>query len=871
MPPASAMFYRLFNLLSISPSREAPAEQISETTPTSRTKEADDYDYGGRLEAIRHKEYPQLYNASSQLKTVFLDHAGSTLYAASHIRAQAEEMLTTIPANPHSNHPGSQWTRDKIEQVRDRLLGFFGTTSRDYALVFTANATAAIRLAGELTPMSKDSTFCYTSAAHTSVVGLRGIAAELGAIVRPVEFDDLDDIIQPEHTNGVGLVAYPTQCNFSGERFPWDVADKVASRFPVHVDAIGSKDGGGHPPWWVLVDAAAYASSSPLNLGALRTGPDFVAVSMYKIFGAPTGVGALLVRRSSIPFLRPKRFFGGGTVHMLSFDRMWQEFRAEIEARLEDGTVNFQAIASLHHALDAHARNFGSMALVKQHTASITQYALSSLRGLSHDNGRSLCTIYGHCGTEFGPTVALNLRDVNGSFIGYIEVERLAVMAGIAMRTGRFCNPGAARRWLDLTTPDLIRYASLGYACGDDNDVIAGKPVGAMRISFGAMTSCEDVDKFAAFLIRHFHNYTCAQESTKVCTVRPASEATSIMKCTSLDTSLSASLQVKVDQIVVYPIKSCHGWSVPRGTPWEITPSGLKYDRSFVIMRENSSAPMQQKRYPRMALIRPHLVDKQLVLDAPDHESLVVSLDPAMLCLETTQSMVCGSHMQTYRVLSYEISNWLTSVLAVECYLACDPRLLLPPDTDEYLPPSPPSSLTECAALTRPLPSPMSRTAKRSEMSFANESQILLVTHESAQRVSDWIAEEQDSDDAASVIGKSFGPLQYRPNIVVRSSLRGIGSTREIEPFEEFKWTGVTIGDIRLQVSGPCRRCQMIAIDQESAKSLKEPYSTLARKMRVDGKVVFGIYLDIIDGATSFTRTASANTIQSGMLIDISL
>ncbi|KAJ2023791.1 hypothetical protein GGI06_001269 [Coemansia sp. S85] len=783
----------------------------------------------------------------------------------SYVRAQAEEMLTTIPANPHSNHPGSQWTRDKIEQVRDRLLGFFGTTSRDYALVFTANATAAIRLAGELTLMSKDGTFCYTSSAHTSVVGLRGIAAELGAAVRPAEFGDLDDIIRPEHTNGVSLVAYPAQCNFSGERFPWDVADKVARRFPANTGASGGKGDDAHPPWWVLVDAAAYASSSPLNLGALHTGPDFVAVSMYKIFGAPTGVGALLVRRSSIPFLRSKRFFGGGTVNMISYDHMWQEFRAEIEARLEDGTVNFQAIASLRHALDAHARNFGSMARVKQHASNITRYAVSSLKSLSHDNGRPLCTIYGHCGAEFGPTVALNLRDTNGGYIGHIEVERLAVMSGIAMRTGRFCNPGAARRWLDLTTPDLIRYASLGYTCGDDNDIIAGKPVGAIRISFGAMTSCEDIDRFVAFLVRHFHNYAGLQESAKPNTLNSAPVATRIDKCANSGRPLSTGLQVTVDQVVIYPIKSCHGWSVPSDTPWEITPSGLRYDRSFVIMRENSTIPMQQKRYPRMALIRPFIADRQLVLNAPDHESLVISLDPAQLCLETTQSMVCGSRMQTYRVLSNEISTWLTSVLDVECYLACDPRLLLLLASDEHLSPTPPSSPTDSQLNPRP------DIAKHSDMSFANESQILLVTLESAQRVSDWIAEEQDTDDSTAAVGKPFGPLQYRPNIVVKSASHGTRHAREIMPFEELKWAGVAIGNSRFQVSGPCRRCQMIAIDQDSAQSLKEPYSTLARKMRVDGKVVFGVYLDIVEEATSFTRKASASFIQPGMLLDVSL
>ena len=37
------------------------------------------------------------------------------------------------------------------------------------------------------------------------------------------------------------------------------------------------------------------------------------ALSFYKIFGYPTGLGALLVRRDALPLLR-KRYFGGGTV-----------------------------------------------------------------------------------------------------------------------------------------------------------------------------------------------------------------------------------------------------------------------------------------------------------------------------------------------------------------------------------------------------------------------------------------------------------------------------------------------------------------------------------------------------------------------------
>lgn len=39
------------------------------------------------------------------------------------------------------------------------------------------------------------------------------------------------------------------------------------------------------------------------------------ALSYYKIFGYPTGLGALLIRRDVVPVLR-KRFFGGGTVEV---------------------------------------------------------------------------------------------------------------------------------------------------------------------------------------------------------------------------------------------------------------------------------------------------------------------------------------------------------------------------------------------------------------------------------------------------------------------------------------------------------------------------------------------------------------------------
>ncbi|KAJ2713180.1 hypothetical protein H4R19_002382 [Coemansia spiralis] len=770
----------------------SPLAALKDGTPQTTDAQIDDYD--GELDAIRRAEYPQLTDPAAGggrgPKTVYLDHAGSTVCSASFVRAQAAELLGTVPANPHSRHAESQWTQARIDQARDRLLAFLGTSSEQYAVVFTANATAAIRLAFEIAPVTADGAFCFTRESHTSVVGIRGLAAARGIRVCPAEFDNVKDIVAPHNACGTSLLAYPAQCNFSGDRFSLDVADRVAQAY---ADGPGE-----HPPWWVLVDAAAFAASSPLHLDRLPTGPDFVALSMYKIFGAPTGLGALLIRRSSVPHLRTRAYFGGGTVAGLAFDEQWQVPRSDVESQLEDGTVNYHGILALHHALDAHAKIYQSMERVARHTQSVAAYARSALRSLAHSNGRSVCEVYcrGDEPGSTGPTVAFNVRDQHGACVGFVEVERLAVMAGISLRSGRFCNPGAAQRWLELSAADLARHTSMGVVCGDDHDLVDGRPVGALRVSFGAMTSKQDIDALVAFLDETFRDYGRAPDI-------PAAMAAA--------SSAAIPRQVEVDAVVIYPIKSCHGWTVPRNTAWDITPQGLRFDRSFVIMRENSAAPMQQKRYPRMAVIRPHidLVREVLVLRAPGHPPLDVSLRPQRLLLEDAESRACGTRVLAQRVRSEQITAWLSSVLAISCYLACEPRLLL---SDE----AGPADAVACV--------------RRPTLAFSNQAQLLLVTQESAKQVERWVAEAAGPDSR----GANIGPKQFRPNLIVRSSRSG---SQSIAAFDELQWASVVVDGARFDVAGPCRRCQMISVDQDSAQKLKEPYSTLARRMRVDGKI----------------------------------
>lgn len=63
--------------------------------------------------------------------------------------------------------------------------------------------------------------------------------------------------------------------------------------------------------WWVVLDAASLVSTSPLDLSSCS--PHFLTLSFYKLFGFPTGLGALLVRKDCAGLLA-KAYYGGGTV-----------------------------------------------------------------------------------------------------------------------------------------------------------------------------------------------------------------------------------------------------------------------------------------------------------------------------------------------------------------------------------------------------------------------------------------------------------------------------------------------------------------------------------------------------------------------------
>ena len=72
---------------------------------------------------------------------IYLDHAGSTLHADSQVRKAFEDISQNIYGNPHSANSLGNRTSHTINKIRDSILHFFNTTSKDYSVIFTSGKT----------------------------------------------------------------------------------------------------------------------------------------------------------------------------------------------------------------------------------------------------------------------------------------------------------------------------------------------------------------------------------------------------------------------------------------------------------------------------------------------------------------------------------------------------------------------------------------------------------------------------------------------------------------------------------------------------------------------------------------------------------
>jgi selenocysteine lyase/cysteine desulfurase len=276
-----------------------------------------------------------------------------------------------------------------------------------------------------------------------------------------------------------GLFAYPAQSNFSGVQHPLRWIEMAHEH-----------------GYDVLLDAASYLPSNRLDLSVVK--PDFVPVSWYKVFGYPTGVGCLIARREALGRLsRP--WFAGGSVYLASVQGDWHTLAPD-EARFEDGTVSFLQIPDLEFGL-SWVNDIG-MDRVHQRVMCLTGWLIDRLAGLRHSNGEPMARMYGPADTrERGGTVAFNLLDPTGRVIDERAIAEATAAAGISIRTGCFCNPGAGEDASQLTKQAWRQAARARFQTIDQYvDFLGLSSGGAVRASLGLVSNIDDVERFLAFV-----------------------------------------------------------------------------------------------------------------------------------------------------------------------------------------------------------------------------------------------------------------------------------------------------------------------------------------------------------------------------------
>jgi selenocysteine lyase/cysteine desulfurase len=446
-------------------------------------------DYGDRgpLDELRRREFSRL----DRLGHVYLDFTGSGLYAESLIGGHAEILLGAVFGNPHSLNPTSRAATIGIEAGRRRVLEHFRADPGEYSVVFTANATQALKLVGEAFPFGGDSHFVLTFDNHNSVNGIREFARARGAhthyvpAVPPtlrVEDDAVQAVLErAADSPGPRLFAYPAQSNFSGVQHPLAWIERA--------QALG---------YQVLLDAAAFAPTNRLDLSRVK--PDFVTLSFYKMFGYPTGIGALVARREALARLH-RPWFAGGTIALASVQA--DQFRfAEGEAAFEDGTPDFLGVPAVVLGLDL-LQSVG-MEAVHARMRALTAWLLEQLQALVHANGRPLLRLYGPWSTEArGATLAFNLVGADGEIIEHRTVDERAAAQGLSLRTGCFCNPGAGELAFGLSPADITTCLNREPVCMTYDEFrrcIDPKAAGAVRASLGLASNFADAWRLVAFL-----------------------------------------------------------------------------------------------------------------------------------------------------------------------------------------------------------------------------------------------------------------------------------------------------------------------------------------------------------------------------------
>jgi selenocysteine lyase/cysteine desulfurase len=464
------------------------------------------------VDVLRATDYERL----DRLGHVYLDYTGGGLYAASQVRRHQELLHESVLGNPHSQNPTSLASSELAKGAREAVRRFFNAPEDEFEVVFTANASGALKLVGEAYPFAPGGVYLLSYDNHNSVNGIREFAMRGGAAVSyiPVREGDLrlDEKRVRAALRGAGmgaqrsagpgssggaadpgaapakLFAYPAQSNFSGVQHPLEWVAEARE--------LG---------WHVMLDCAAFAPTNRVDAHAVCA--DFIPLSFYKLFGFPTGSGCLIARRAALAKLR-RPWFAGGTITLASVQHEEWHRLAPGATGFEDGTIDYLGLPAVTIGLE-HLERVG-IDLIHARVEALTGWLLEELESLRHSDGAPLVRIFGpRGGQRRGATIALYFLDPSGRPYDVDDVEAAAACELISVRSGCFCNPGDGEVAHRITRDDIERcFADPEAAitlsqCQRAIEDATGKVPNTIRVSLGLASNFADVHRFMAFAERY--------------------------------------------------------------------------------------------------------------------------------------------------------------------------------------------------------------------------------------------------------------------------------------------------------------------------------------------------------------------------------
>lgn len=247
-----------------------------------------------------------------------------------------------------------------------------------------------------------------------------------------------------------------------------------------------------------------------------------------------------------------------------------------------------------------------------------------------------------------------------------------------------------------------------------------------------------------------------------------------------------------VSKIIIYPIKSLNGVSLPFANA---TSTGFKYDRKFMLMDYSEKKMITLREYPSLYSIKVSLLNEdilQLENEAKIQHPILIHLNHPYQNGPIYKVNVWDDVIDVQSV-DKMIDEWFSEALGIRCML-----VRMTPDFFRQV--------------------DLRYAMNGQGVMFADGFPYLICTESSLASLN-------------KHLDKKVSILHFRPNIVIENS----------DPHEEKSWKSIKINSHIFDSFKPCARCQVISIEPETMIVNEQILPFMAKNFIENKKIVFGL------------------------------